>query len=273
MNAVLLLSADGTRAFATALCAWNCRLMPTFTRGQTSIYYEVHGSGYPVLLFAPGGMRSSIPLWERSPFHPIRELESEFRVIAMDQRNAGQSRAPIAASDGWHTYTADHIALLDELAVDRCHVLGQCIGGAFCLSLMATAPERVTAGVLEQPIGLGANNRGLFQELIDTWGEELLQTRTDVTREAIAGVGSNFYSGDFAFSVSREQVKACSVPLLVLRGADPYHPSEISEEIARLAPRAALIPSWREGDDLARALVRVREFLRAYARNAAPLAR
>ena len=29
--------------------------MPTFTHGDVSIYYEEYGSGYPVLLFAPGG--------------------------------------------------------------------------------------------------------------------------------------------------------------------------------------------------------------------------
>jgi hypothetical protein len=35
-----------------------------------------------------------------------------FRVIAMDQGNAGgQSRAPITAQDGWHSYTGDHIGL------------------------------------------------------------------------------------------------------------------------------------------------------------------
>ena len=33
--------------------------MPTFERGDVSIYYEEYGSGYPLLLFAPGGMRSS----------------------------------------------------------------------------------------------------------------------------------------------------------------------------------------------------------------------
>jgi pimeloyl-ACP methyl ester carboxylesterase len=44
--------------------------------------------------------------------HPLpSEFADEFRVIAMDQRNAGgKSRAPITAHDGWDSYTADHIA-------------------------------------------------------------------------------------------------------------------------------------------------------------------
>ena len=68
--------------------------MPVFEHAGVSLYYEEYGSGYPLLLFAPGGMRSSIDFWRRSPFDPTAELAQDFRVIAMDQRNAGRSRAP-----------------------------------------------------------------------------------------------------------------------------------------------------------------------------------
>ena len=75
--------------------------MPIFTNDDTSIYYEIHGEGFPVLLFAPGGMRSALSFWAGSPWNPITTLSPHFQVIAMDQRNAGQSRAPITANDGW----------------------------------------------------------------------------------------------------------------------------------------------------------------------------
>jgi len=71
--------------------------MPTFKRDDVSIYYEEYGTGYPILLFAPGGMRSSIEFWAKSPFDPTKELAATFRVIAMDQRNAGKSWGPISA--------------------------------------------------------------------------------------------------------------------------------------------------------------------------------
>jgi pimeloyl-ACP methyl ester carboxylesterase len=235
--------------------------MPCFSCSQIRIQYEVHGTGYPVLLFAPGGMRSSMDFWQRTPFNPVLELADRFRVIAMDQRNAGASSAPIDGSDGWPSYTGDHLALLDELGVDRCHLLGGCIGGAFALALSTAAPTRVSAAVLQQPIGHSGTNQEAFFVMFDGWAEELARQRSDVTRDALAGLKKNLYERDFVFSTTREEVMRCHVPLLVLRGDDLYHPAPISEEIARIAPRAELIPNWKTGDDVKRAVSRVRAFL------------
>jgi len=235
--------------------------MPSFSRGPIRIAYEIQGAGYPVLLLAPGGMRSNIGFWERTPFNPIVELREHFQVIAMDQRNAGGSRGPVQASDGWHTYAEDQLALLDELGVERCHLFGGCIGGAFALALIDRAPTRVSAAVLQQPIGRSDSNRETFHALVQGWADELLRERPELSAEVLASLESNLYDRDFAFSVTREQVARCPVPLLVLRGDDQYHPSAVSEEIARIAPRAELIRSWKTGDDVAHAVARVRAFL------------
>jgi pimeloyl-ACP methyl ester carboxylesterase len=235
--------------------------MPTLTFGQLELNYEVYGAGYPVLLLAPGGMRSSIAFWQKMPYDPIAELSPHFRVIAMDQRNAGASRGPVAASDGWHTYAADQLALLDALGVERCHLLGGCIGGAFALELIKSAPTRVAAAVLQQPIGDSGSNRELFRSMFDDWAEELVKNRSDVTAPALAGLRANLYDGTFAFSATRDDVSHCPLPLLVLRGDDQYHPAAVSEEIARVAPRAELVPKWKTGDDVAHAVSRVLAFL------------
>src|SRR5262245_5561373 len=128
--------------------------MPSFEHDGTTLYYEEQGEGFPLLLLAPGGMRSTLERWGSAPFDPRKELSGDFRVIAMDQRNAGRSSAPVRGSDGWHVYARDQLALLERLGIERCHLLGGCIGGAFCLGLIAAAPERVSAAVLQQPIGL-----------------------------------------------------------------------------------------------------------------------
>src|SRR5271156_2867800 len=132
--------------------------MPTFKRGDVSIHFEEYGGGYPILLFAPGGMRSSIEFWANSPFDPTKELAANFRVIAMDQRNAGKSSAPITAADGWDSYTSDHIALLDHLGIKHCHVMGGCIGGGYSLGDIEGAPQRKSGPHLHNPFILVAHN-------------------------------------------------------------------------------------------------------------------
>lgn len=238
--------------------------MPQFERDGISLYYEESGRGFPVLLFAPGGMRSAIPFWENSPWNPIDALAPHFRVIAMDQRNAGRSKAPITARDGWHSYTADHLALLDHLGAERCHLLGGCIGGPYCLGVMEAAPERVAAAVLQQPIGFDGENRAAFYEMFDGWARALAEERGDVDAGALASFRGNMYDGDFVFNVSRDFVRRCEIPMLVLMGADLYHPMETSREIAELAPNAELVERWKDGDIVDATVKRVIDFLVAH---------
>jgi len=73
------------------------------------------------------------------------------------------------------------------------------------------------------------------------------------------------YDGDFVFNVSRDFVRGCQTPMLVLLGNDLYHPSETSREIVALAPNAELVERWKEPEAVAEAVRRVREFLRRHA--------
>jgi len=191
--------------------------MAIFQRDDTRLYYEDHGAGFPILLFAPGGMRSAASFWESSPFNPITELSTEFRVIAMDQRNAGQSSAPVFPGDSWQAYTADQLGLMDHLGIERFHMAGMCIGGAYGLSLIQAAPERIASAVLFQPIGLN-DNRDAFYTMFDAWAEELQQDRDDIAADNLASFRQAMFGGDFVFSVSRSFAKGVTTPLLVLLG-------------------------------------------------------
>jgi pimeloyl-ACP methyl ester carboxylesterase len=237
--------------------------MAIFERAGSAIHYEVQGEGPPVLLLAPGGMRSAISVWDRAPWHPLRELANGFRLIALDQRNAGQSRADVSPDDGWHSYAEDHVALLDHLGIGRCLVIGGCIGCSFALELMRAAPGRVSAAVLQNPIGLH-ENRDMFYAFFDSWADELRATRPDVpSAEAMRPFRERMYSGDFVFNVSRDFVRQLATPLLVLCGNDPYHPTPISRELCALAPNARLVESWKER--LPETVAEVRAFLAAHA--------
>ena len=217
--------------------------MPIFRRDQVNIHYEIKGDGFPILLFAPGGMLSAASFWENAEWDPINTL-SHFTVIAMDQRNAGASRAPISGSDGWHSYAEDHLALLDHLNIDQTHLLGGCIGGPYCLGVIKAHRERVASAVLQQSIG-SDNNRELFYAMFDNWADEIKDEHPEVKAEDWLAFRSNMYDGGFLYNVDQDFVAACSVPMLVLMGSDPYHPETISRELADLAPNATLIEEWK----------------------------
>jgi pimeloyl-ACP methyl ester carboxylesterase len=237
--------------------------MPMFDDGDVHLYYEEHGEGFPVLLIAPGGMKSAVSFWQHTPWNPIDQLSPRYRVIAMDQRNAGRSSAPIKGTDGWEVYTRDQLALLDHLGVDRFHVAGMCIGGSYIMGLIKAAPQRVASAVLFQTIGLDGN-RQAFYDMFDGWAGELRASRPDVGDDDWERFKTSMYGGDFVFTASPDDVKACPTPLLVLMGDDLYHPQSTSRRIAELAPDAQLVERWKEGDAQIAAREAVERFFAAH---------
>lgn len=214
-----------------------------------SIDYDVRGDGFPLLAIAPGGMRSTIDFWKNAAIDPWASFTGDFRVVAMDQRNAGSSTGPLDTDDPWGAYAADQLGLLDHLGIDRFLVMGCCIGGSFALKLIEIAPQRVAGAVLEQPIGLTPDNAPLFEGLRTSWSSELLPARPDLDEATMARFLERMWDGDFVVSVSREFVASCPVPLLVLPGIDDYHPTETGREAARLAPDAEVIEPWKDSPE------------------------
>jgi pimeloyl-ACP methyl ester carboxylesterase len=237
--------------------------MPSFEHHGARIYYEEYGQGFPILTFAPAGLASVIKVWSEpsAPINPITEFAGNFRVIAMDQRNAGgQSRAPITAKDGWDNYTEDHIALLDHLRIDRCHLYGQCIGGSFILNLLKKQPERVAAAVLAQPIGrVGPMPQGKTARF-EAWAASL-KDHPEATPEVLDAFYRNLYEPGFVYCVDRNFVRTVRTPCLVLAGNDEAHPYAIAEELDKLLPNGEFIAEWKSGAALETARARVKEFL------------
>src|SRR4029077_21188410 len=224
--------------------------MPSFEHHGARLYYEEFGQGFPILTFAPAGLQSVIDVWSQpsAPINPTTEWAADFRVIAMDQRNAGgQSRAPITAQDGWDSYTADHIALLDHLRIDRCHLYGQCIGGSFIPNQIKQKPERrhrprvcpqlgrVQSAVPAQPIGrVGAMAPGRPARF-NGWAETL-KDHPEATEQVLDAFCQNLYAAGFVYCVDRAFVSKVRTPCLVLAGNDEAHPYPISEELSKLLP-------------------------------------
>jgi pimeloyl-ACP methyl ester carboxylesterase len=248
--------------------------MPTISLGA-QIHYASYGPDtgaaprLPVLLLAPGGLRSRIGLWRhthdgraRDWPDPTVELARARRVIAVDQRNAGQSFAPVGPSDGWDDFAADHLGVLDALGIERFHLLGACIGSSFALKLAELAPHRVASAVLQQPIGWTPRNAPLRKENFQVWVDSAADRLAGVPAAHLQALEHNLFGGeDFVFSVSREFVRSTATPLLVLAGNDVHHPIEVSRELAALAPRAQLIEDWRGSPHRDAYLLGVLDFL------------
>ena len=242
-----------------------------YEKGNVRIHFEEHGSGFPLLLIAGGGLNSTIAGLARGPFDAIAELKGEYRCIAADLRNAngGQSSGPLEIDRPWDSYTDDHIGLMDHLGIDKFMVMGFCIGGPFVWNLLKRAPDRVVAAVLAQPSGSRPEMRDLFYEgNMKTWGPELVKHRPDITMETVDKFLTRMYrtNPDFVFTVTRDFVRNCQTPVLILPDDIPAHPYAVAMEAAMLAPNAevSMFP-WKEPKERIPLAVRqIRSFLRAH---------
>jgi pimeloyl-ACP methyl ester carboxylesterase len=245
--------------------------MSFYERGPVRIRYEEAGSGFPLLIIAGGGLNSTMAGLARGPFNPIEEFKGEYRCIASDLRNAndGQSTGPLEIDRPWDAYTDDHIGLIDHLGIDKFMVIGFCIGGPFVWNLLKRAPDRIVGAVLAQPSGSRPEMRDLFYEgNMKTWGPALVAKRPDITMETVDKFLTKMYRNnpDFVFTVTRDFVRNCQTPVLILPDDIPAHPYAVAMEAAMLAPNAevSMFP-WKEPKERIPLAVRqIRSFLRAH---------
>ncbi len=110
--------------------------MPTLERSDTTIHYEVDGSGPPVLLIQGVGVIGAG--WRPQ----VEGLRNEFRLCVFDNRGIGRS-GPIGRRLTIEAMAGDALALLDALGWERAHVVGHSMGGLIAEQLALDAPERV----------------------------------------------------------------------------------------------------------------------------------
>jgi len=243
-----------------------------YERGPVRIRYMVAGSGFPLMIIPGGGLNSTMAgLLRGDPFNPVDEFKNEFRCVTADLRNAngGQSTGPLEVDRPWDSYTDDHIGLMDHLGIDKFMVMGFCIGGPLVWNLLKRAPNRVVAAVLAQPSGSRPDMRDLFyQTNMQGWVPELLKRRPDISMDTADKFLTRMYrtNPDFVFTVTRDFVRQCQNPVLILPDDIPPHPYMIAMEAAMLAPNAELsmFPWKLPRDRIPLAVRQIRSFLRAH---------
>jgi pimeloyl-ACP methyl ester carboxylesterase len=242
-----------------------------YERGPVRIYYEETGSGFPLLLIPGGGLNSTIAALA-NPFNAIEEFKSVYRCIAADLRNApsGQSTGPVEIDRPWESYADDQLGLMDHLGIDKFMVMGFCIGGPFIWSLLKRAPNRIAGAVLAQPVGwrpemLDPTYSGRFWT---TWGATLIAKRPEITLETTDRFVRRMFetSPDFVFTVTRDFVRSCQTPVLILPDEVPAHPYSVAMECAMLAPNAevSVFPWKQPRERIPLAVRQIRSFLRAH---------
>jgi pimeloyl-ACP methyl ester carboxylesterase len=245
--------------------------MSFYEKGPVRIHFEEAGSGFPLLLIAGGGLNSTISGLTSAPFNPIEEFKGECHCVASDLRNAngGQSTGPLEIDRPWDAYTDDQLGVMDHLGIGKFMVMGFCIGGPFIWNLLKRAPNRIVAAVLAQPSGSRPEMRDLFYDgNMKTWGPALIARRPDITMEIVDKFLTKMYrtNPDFVFTVTRDFVRNCQTPVLILPDDIPAHPYAVAMEAAMLAPKAevSMFP-WKEPKERIPLAVRqIRSFLRAH---------
>ena len=231
--------------------------MPVMITEDTSIDYDIQGSGPPLILI--NGLGFGRWAW----FKQLPALSRHFRTITFD------IRGEVDLKDGVSTLVDEVVALLDHLRVRKAHVLGTSLGGfvaqelalkrpdlvdrliLVCTSYGGRGPETMSPQALATMLGFGsfspegAVRQGLEAATSDAYRAEkpeefdhILHARladslplVAYSRQAMAGA---------RFDVSSE-IESIFAPTLVIHGSeDRYVPLANAAALAEALPKAEL---------------------------------
>jgi pimeloyl-ACP methyl ester carboxylesterase len=118
--------------------------------------YEVVGDGPPLLMFSPGGFNASLDTWRTQGIYRrldlVAQLAERYTCIMFDKRETGESGGRVERI-GWDSYASQGVGLLDQLGVERAHLMGGCVGCSIAMTMAVARPDRVLSMVLYSPAG------------------------------------------------------------------------------------------------------------------------
>src|SRR5689334_23255958 len=150
--------------------------MPKLNRDGVNIYYEVHGSGPPLIL--THGYSSTSGMWQGQ----IAALSRHYKLVLWDMRGHGQSDYPDDPAAYSEALTvADIAALLDQVGAASAIIGGLSLGGYMSLAFYRAHPERVRA-LLIIDTGPGFKK----DDARDAWNQRAHDTAERYKREGLA---------------------------------------------------------------------------------------
>jgi len=109
--------------------------MADLKRNSGSIYYEVKGSGPPLVILR--GLGRSIRHW----LGYDDELSKYFRVVTIDNRGIGKSTQPHSPTDTIYDLAQDVHDIIEEIGETSAHIMGVSLGGMIALAMGIKFPE------------------------------------------------------------------------------------------------------------------------------------
>ena len=132
---------------------------------ETKIYYEIAGTGEPLVLIH--GWILDSRCWD----YQFDEFSHHYRVLRYDLRGFGRSSLPDTNKS--YSHTTDLVSLLDTLQIDKAHILGHSFGGTIAIDFVLNNPQRVHSLILADAAmnlqGYKVTDEAVKSWLTDTW--------------------------------------------------------------------------------------------------------
>jgi pimeloyl-ACP methyl ester carboxylesterase len=222
----------------------------TETLNGVQLYYELHGSGEPLILLH--GFSGCSQDW--APL--IAEWSKNFQLIIPDMRGHGRSSNPSATFRHKDSAT-DIFALLDHLGIGTFKGLGVSGGGNVLLHLATQQPQRVQAMVLVSATSyFPAQARTIMRQYPNSLTEQDWETMRrrhpggDAQIKALLDSTASFADSYDDMNFTLPYLSTIQARTLILQGdRDPLYPVEISVEMAKAIPRSSLwiVPNGGHG--------------------------
>lgn len=223
--------------------------MPYVDANGIRLHVEEQGEGPALVLLH--GTGTSGRVWDAQ----VADLARDHRMFAVDSRGCGRSDRPAEGNDIAGN-TADVLAVIDALGLDRPVVVGSSVGAVFAIEAALAAPDRiggivsidgpgywpaVSLGEKLVEVAAATDRAAQFADWVPTWYSpaappELIASTLRQILESSEHVDELFADG--ASYDPRERIRELAVPVLFLHGAlDASIPSEVSRVLASLAPQ------------------------------------